>query len=177
MSGPFDEGAIDAASLGQLLDRHGAALALYAAQWSDSPDDCVQEAFVELARQREVPQHVVGWLYRVVKNRALNSARGARRRRERETRSIAGRFTIERQPATFQRTETTAIAEALDHLSADDRELIVMRIWGGLTFEEIATCRSVSISSVHRYYGHALENLRNILESTCSAQTNRTTQS
>jgi RNA polymerase sigma factor (sigma-70 family) len=177
MSGPFDEGAIDAASLGQLLDRHGAALALYAAQWADSPDDCVQEAFVELARQREVPQHVVGWLYRVVKNRALNSARGARRRRERETRSITGRFAIEQHPATFERGEVTAVAEALDHLSADDRELIVMRIWGGLKFEEIAAGRSVSISNVHRHYGRALENLRNILESTCSTQTNQKTQS
>jgi RNA polymerase sigma-70 factor (ECF subfamily) len=176
MSGPFD-GAIDAASLGQLLDRHGAALALYAAQWADSPEDCVQEAFVELARQRQVPEHVVGWLYRVVKNRALNSARGARRRRERETRSIAGRFVIERQPATFDRAEATAVAEALEQLSADDRELIVMRIWGGLTFEEIAAGRSMSISSVHRHYGRALENLRQILESTCLTETNRKTQS
>jgi RNA polymerase sigma factor (sigma-70 family) len=176
MSRSFDEGAIDAATLGQLLDRHGAALALYAAQWTDTPEDCVQEAFVELARQGEAPQNVVGWLYRVVKNRALNAARCARRRRERETRSIARRFTIERQPATFDRADAAAVAEALDQLSADDRELIVMRVWGGLTFEEIAACRSVSLSSVHRYYGRALENLRHILESSCSTEANRKTR-
>ncbi len=69
-------GPIDAEQLGRLLDEHGAALALYASQWTDSADDCVQEALVELARQRQAPDHIVAWLYRVVKNRALNAARG-----------------------------------------------------------------------------------------------------
>ena len=85
-------GPIDAEQLGRLLDEHGAALALYAAQWTDAADDCVQEALVELARQRQSPEHVVAWLYRVVKHRALNAARGDRRRRERESRAMAERF-------------------------------------------------------------------------------------
>ena len=50
-------GPIDAEQLGRLLDEHGAALALYATQWTDSPDDCVQEALVELARLRQWLQH------------------------------------------------------------------------------------------------------------------------
>ncbi len=173
MSGPFEEGAIDAELLGRLLDRHGRALALYASQWTDSPDDCVQEALVELARQRAVPEHVVGWLYRVVKSRALNAARGARRRHERESRSIARRFEVSRQPASFDRGDATAVVEALDHLETGDREVIVMRIWGGLTFDEIAAALSTSISSAHRQYGRALEKLRQLLESTCSTEENR----
>jgi RNA polymerase sigma-70 factor (ECF subfamily) len=173
MSGPFEESGIDAELLGRLLDRHGSALALYAAQWTDSADDCVQEAFVELARQRTVPEYVVGWLYRVVKNRALNAARGARRRREREAQSIADRFVIDQQPAVFDRSEGTAVVEALEHLETGDREMIVMRIWGGLTFEEIATALSISVSSAHRQYGRSLEKLRQLLESTCSTNKNR----
>jgi RNA polymerase sigma-70 factor (ECF subfamily) len=176
MSGPFEEGAIDAELLGRLLDCHGRALALYAAQWTDSPDDCVQEAFVELARQLTAPNHVVGWLYRVVKNRALNAARGARRRREREARSMAGRFVIRQQPATFDRIDASGVVEALDHLAADDREIIVMRIWGGLTFEEIAAAHSISVSSAHRLYGRALETLRQRLEPTCSSEMKGKTQ-
>jgi RNA polymerase sigma-70 factor (ECF subfamily) len=130
---------------------------------------------VELARQRAVPDHVIGWLYRVVKNRALNAARAARRRRERETRSIAGRFVIDRHPAAFDRGEASMIVEALDRLATDDRELVVMRIWGGLTFEEIAAARSISVSSAHRLYCRSLENLRQLLESKCSTETNRKT--
>jgi RNA polymerase sigma-70 factor (ECF subfamily) len=173
MSGPFEEGAIDAELLGRLLDRHGAALALYASQWTAMADDCVQEAFVELARQRAVPQYVVGWLYRVVRNRALNAARGARRRRERESRSIAERFVVGQEPATFDRGDTADVLESLDRLAANDREVIVMRIWGGLTFDEIAAVLAVSISTAHRQYGQALEKLRQILESTCPANENQ----
>ena len=68
-------GPIDAELLGQLLDELGPALALYAAQWTDAADDCVQEALVELAGQTTVPDNVRAWLYRVVKHRALNAAR------------------------------------------------------------------------------------------------------
>ena len=38
--------------LSRLLDEHGAALVLYAQQWSRSPEDVVQEAFIQLMRQR-----------------------------------------------------------------------------------------------------------------------------
>jgi hypothetical protein len=58
--------------LGCLLDEHGGALALYAVQWTDAADDCVQEALIELARQPAVPASPVGWLYRVVRNRAIS---------------------------------------------------------------------------------------------------------
>ena len=70
--------------LAELVDAHAAALELYAARWAAAPEDCVQEAFVELARQPEEPERVRAWLFRVVKNRALNALRGRRRRRERE---------------------------------------------------------------------------------------------
>jgi len=45
-------GPIDAELLGRLLDEHGPALALYASQWTDAADDCVQEALIELAGTR-----------------------------------------------------------------------------------------------------------------------------
>src|SRR6476646_3663087 len=130
-------GPIDAEQLGRLLDEHGSALALYAAQWTDAADDCVQEALVELAKQRKSPEHVVAWLYRVVKHRALNAARGDRRRRERETRAMAERFPASEQSAGFGRDEGIAATEALVQLYLEQRELVVMRIWGNLTFEEI----------------------------------------
>jgi RNA polymerase sigma factor (sigma-70 family) len=169
MSGPF-EAAIDADSLGRLLDRHGAALALYAAQWTNAAEDCVQEALVELARQPKLPEHVLAWLYRVVKNRALNAARGARRRRERETRSIAWRFEAANQAATFDRTEMLAVVEALDRLEPDQREIVVMKIWSGLTYAEIGSALSISISTAHRQYERALVTLRKSLESPCSTK-------
>lgn len=159
---------IDGELLGRLLDEHGPALALYAAQWTDAADDCVQEALVELARQPVVPTNVRAWLYRVVKYRALNAARTARRRRERESRVMATRFAASPQPAGFDQVDALAVAEALDQLEASERELVVLRVWSGLTYEEVATSLSIPVSSAHRQYTRALEKLRHILESPCS---------
>src|SRR5712671_6215315 len=111
MSGP-----IDAEQLGRLLDEHGPALALYAAQWTDVADDCVQEALVELARQRQSPEHVVAWLYRVVKHRALNAARGDRRRRERELQAMAERFPEIDKSASLDGDDAIAAVDALVQL-------------------------------------------------------------
>jgi len=166
-------GPIDAEQLGRLLDEHGAALALYASQWTDSADDCVQEALVELARQRQAPDHLVAWLYRVVKNRALNAARGTRRRRERESRVMADRFAAEEQTATFDDDDSRAAIGALEQLEVNERELVVMRIWGGLKYDEIAVALAISVSSAHRQYERALVKLRKILETPCSTNANR----
>jgi RNA polymerase sigma-70 factor (ECF subfamily) len=169
---PFDQGAIDAGLIGRILDEHGAALALYAAQWTDAADDCVQEALVELARQPAAPEKIVAWMYRVVKHRALNAARGARRRRERESRSIAGRLGVFPDEA-FDRSDRMAVVEALDQLAPDEREVIVMRIWGGLTYDEIAAALSISTSSAHRQYERALGKLRKVFELPCLTNENR----
>jgi len=60
--------------LGRLVDRHAAALELYARQWCDTPEDVVQEAFLKLASQRSLPDKPAAWLFRVVRNGALNAA-------------------------------------------------------------------------------------------------------
>jgi RNA polymerase sigma-70 factor (ECF subfamily) len=166
-------GPIDAELLGQLLDEHGPALALYASQWTDAADDCVQEALVELARQAQRPDHVVAWLYRVVKNRALNVARGERRRKERESQAMADRFAGS-QLSAFDRLDIAAASDALVQLEQEQRELVVMRIWAGLTFDQIAVALAISTSTAYRQYERALIKLRDILESPCSTNQNRT---
>src|SRR5271170_7047104 len=76
---------MDSDWLGRLVDRHAAALELFARQWCDTPEDVVQEAFVKLAAQHTPPENSAAWLFRVVRNGALNAAQAARRRRRYET--------------------------------------------------------------------------------------------
>src|SRR5690348_2241413 len=83
-------------ALGQLLDRHAAALVLYARQWTGTPEDIVQEAFLKLVAQKTVPAHPVAWLYRVVRNAAISALRAAERRRRHESVAAA------RAPVWFQ---------------------------------------------------------------------------
>jgi DNA-directed RNA polymerase specialized sigma24 family protein len=80
---------MDSDLLGRLVDRHAAALELFARQWCDAPEDVVQEAFVKLAAQRTLPENPVAWLFRVVRNGALNAAEAARRRRRHEAEAAA----------------------------------------------------------------------------------------
>jgi RNA polymerase sigma factor (sigma-70 family) len=149
--------------LGQLLDRHGAALELYARQWCCTPEDVVQQAFVQLARQRPVPEQLATWLYRVVRNGAISASRSERRRRRHEA-SAAELTRSWFMPSGCGELESGldggAATEALAGLAQDEREIIVAHRWGGLTFQEIGTVAGLSASTAHRRYVSGLQSLR-----------------
>ncbi|QDU58790.1 RNA polymerase sigma factor [Aeoliella mucimassa] len=151
----------------QLLDRHGAALALYAAQWTDEPDDCLQEALIELAGLSELPQQPIAWLYCVVRRRAINTARGQQRRTLHEQHAWQQRLTGTLKPG--ERAELlTAVAELPELL----REVVLLKTWGNLTFDEMAEVLGKSSSSLHREYGRAIQVLRNEWDTPCEKTTN-----
>jgi RNA polymerase sigma factor (sigma-70 family) len=152
--------------LGRLVDDHAAALVLYARQWCSTPEDVVQEAFVKLVDQAKQPANPLAWLYRVVRNGALAASRTAQRRRRHEAAVAA------QAPAWFVPTEApgldgAAAAACLATLPIEEREVIVARLWGGLTFEQIAELSGSSSSSVHRWYVAGLATLRERLNAPC----------
>ena len=150
---------------GLLVDHHGPALVLYARQWCRAPEDVVQEAFLKLAALREPPRAVVPWLYRVVRNAALDAAKGARRRRQRESAAARPvRWFLE--PEVDGLDAESAVA-ALQRLPPDQREVIVARHWGGLSFEQIAEVAGCSTSTAFRRYSAGVEALRQQLGVSC----------
>jgi RNA polymerase sigma factor (sigma-70 family) len=163
---------MDSELLGQLLDCHADALELYARQWCDTPEDIVQEAFVKLAAQRVPPDDPAAWLFRVVRNAGINAATAARRRRRHET---AARITTS---AWFQ-ADTSGHTDAVDPETAqtelaalpiEQREVIVARLWGGLTFEQVAVVAGCSTSQAHRLYQAGLNSLRERLGVPCRSK-------
>ncbi len=153
-------------TLARLVDDHAAALVLYARQWCAAPEDVVQEAFIKLVRQSKPPMNPLPWLYRVVRNGALTALRTERRRRQHEA------VAANRNPGWFIPTEAPGLdgvqaAAALEALPVEQREVIVARLWGGLTFEQIADLAGASSSSVHRWYVAGLANLRERLDESC----------
>lgn len=152
--------------LTQLLDKHGGALVLYARQWCSSPEDVVQEAFLSLMRQAEVPENIVGWLYRVVRNAAISTSRSALRRSRREA-AVAHRGEPWFTTSTGQRLDAAAATTALRQLPIEQRETIVARLWGGLSYEQIAELTGASTSSAHRWYQAGLAALRERLGVAC----------
>ena len=152
--------------LGRLIDEHAAALVLYARQWCATPEDVVQEALLKLIAQRKPPDRLVSWLYRVVRNAAIDASRSAERRRRHESRAAA------RTPAWFCAGETAEIdadaaSSALQTLPVEQREVIVAHLWGGLTFEEIGELIDASSSTAHRWYLAGLITLRERLGVLC----------
>lgn len=164
--------------LSRLLDEHGAALELFASQWTEMPEDCVQEAFLQLVRQAKTPEQILPWLFRVVRNRAISLRRSSQRRQRHEAAAAVERsswFTAEPRSVI----DDAKLTEALRSLSGEHREVIVAKIWGGLPFEQIAEVVGTSRSSAHRRYEAGLRILRERLGLTCQNETfqNETTTS
>jgi RNA polymerase sigma-70 factor (ECF subfamily) len=158
-------------TLTRLFNEHGAALVLYARQWCAAPEDVVQEGFLLLARQSVTPENPAGWLYRVVRNAAISASRSAGRRLRREA-AAAHRGEPWFHAADDSRLDATTAARALEVLAPAEREVVVARIWGGLSFEEIAGLTGASISTVHRRYQAGLAALRERLGLTCPQKKN-----
>ncbi len=156
---------IDSEWLRRVIDAHGAALVLYAQQWCNAPEDALQMALVDLVRQQQVPEQPVAWLFQAVRRRAMNWSRGEHRRVEHHRRAAEGReswFLEDREPAIG----SEELEQMLRRLPDLEREIVVARIWGELSFEQIAALVGVSTSAAHRRYRKALALLGDMLNDT-----------
>jgi RNA polymerase sigma-70 factor (ECF subfamily) len=149
--------SIEPDALGRLYRQQAPALLLYARQWPGQGEDLVHDAFVKLARESPPPQRVLPWLYRVVRNTALSAHRAAVRRRRREGETVAPEAWF---AAADDQLDAQDAVRRLGGLSLELREVIVARIWGGLTFEEIARLVGCSLPTAHRRYQAGLTELR-----------------
>jgi RNA polymerase sigma-70 factor (ECF subfamily) len=151
--------------LAELIDHHAAALVLYARQWCVAPEDVVQAAFAKLAAAGTAPGDPAAWLYTVVRNAAIDAGKADRRRQKREQ-AVARpvRWFAERE---VDGLDAAAAVRALEALPADQREVIVARLWGGVTLEQIAAVAGCSVSTAHRRYEAGIAALRERLGVPC----------
>jgi RNA polymerase sigma factor (sigma-70 family) len=151
--------------LAELIDLHAAALVLYARQWCAAPEDVVQTAFAKLAAAGTAPGDPTAWLYTVVRNAAIDAGKADRRRLKREQ-AVARpvRWFAERE---IDGLDAAAAVRALEDLPADQREVIVARLWGGVTLEQIAAAAGCSVSTAHRRYEAGIAALRERLGVSC----------
>lgn len=125
----------------------------------------VQEAFLKLVALREWPREAIPWLYRVVRNAAFDATKTQRRRVQRER--VAARSGCWFVDAEIDGLDAEAAASALNELPVEEREVIVAHLWGGLTFEQIATVSGSSATTSFRRYQAGLERLREKLGVPC----------
>jgi RNA polymerase sigma-70 factor (ECF subfamily) len=147
-------------------------LLLFARQWVASAadaEDVVQTAFVKFwRRQPEARPEHYPLLYSAVRSTALDLLRGDYRRARREA-NPAVEVLREDQPyfdsSLEQRENATLVEEAMRRLPSEQREVLALRVWGELTFAEIAETLGESINTVASRHRYALEALRRSLKS------------
>lgn len=151
----------DVGRFAELIDQHSPAMMLFARQWCHTPEDATQLAFCKLMKQTIWPNDPAAWLFQVVRTTAIDLGKAERRRKTRENATA-------RPEPWFHQTaidsvDADDIVVALQALSHDQREVIVLRLWSDLTLEQIAKACSCSVSSAHRRYEAGIAELRKIV--------------
>jgi RNA polymerase sigma-70 factor (ECF subfamily) len=183
----------DAEARGRLLEAYRSYLTVLARvqlgrdlRSKFDPSDGVQETFMEAHRdfahfQGQTEPELRAWLRRLLATSLADQARRYRSTRQRDLR-------LERQLATDldrssqalerglrapdsspsaragRREDAVRLAEALEHLPADYREVLLLRHFQGLSFPDIARRLNRTLDSVKKVWLRGLDQLRRDLE-------------
>jgi RNA polymerase sigma-70 factor (ECF subfamily) len=146
---------------------YGPRLLVYARQCTRTladAEDVVQEAFVRYWRhQRKLGgAEPLPLMFTSVRRAAIDLARREGRRAVREARAGGG---LDETCAVFEPSgdgedRRVAIEAALRRLPPEQREVLALKIWGGLTFEDIGGQLGVPPNTAASRYRYALDALR-----------------
>ena len=146
------------------LSQHAPSLLLFARQQTRSEadaQDVVQEAVVECwHRQADGNPPAAGMVYATVRRRAIDLGRSADRRAVREdaaARAIPAEWF---DGGVEERERSRMIQEAMGKLPENFREVVALKVWGELTFIEIAEALEISANTAASRYRYGLAELR-----------------
>jgi len=150
----------------QWLARYAPALLLFARQQTGGEADArdlVQDAVVESwRRQDNGAPPPLGLVYATIRHRAVDLARRNERRLDRE---VAAH--LDRPPCWFdsgldERERDMLIQKAMSNLPEIYRAVVTLKVWGGLTFGEIAETLEIPANTAASRYRYGLIELRKL---------------
>jgi RNA polymerase sigma-70 factor (ECF subfamily) len=148
--------------VGRLYDMHGAALYRYALMLladAASAEDAVQQVFAALLRRPVALENELHYLRRAVRNECYSHLR----RRQKDDQIATLGPLLEPVAGSVTQEDRTVLEAAIRGLSPEQREVIHLHVFEGLTFREIAEASDTSINTVAARYRYALEQLRKVL--------------
>ena len=121
----------------------------------DLCQDCFMKAYRELVSLKD-RDRFSSWLYRIAHNTCLSRIR-----------KDHGKTWVELDPDTkpvhFGIENHLAVQKALQHLPDEQREAVILKVFDGLKFEEIADIQGAPISTVKSRLYMGFEKLRSML--------------
>ncbi len=169
----------DRAAISQLIDRHTHRVRDYIRMMvkdNDVADDILQETFIKAVRVIDEGRYAdtgkfLSWILRIAHNQVIDHFRSQKNAKT-VSESDAGynmlgtlRFaerTVEDVMISSQIEED--VRRLIDRLPAEQREVVVMRYYSGLSFQEIADQTDVSINTALGRMRYALINLRKMIK-------------
>lgn len=115
------------------------------------------------------------WLYGVARNVLAHQRRSATRFMRLMAKSASFAHPQPPQPDTIvvQRQEYEAVIQAVDRLDPDDREMLLLSAWEGLTHAEIAVNTGYSLAAVDKRIARAKKRLKRQFEAMPSTGVHR----
>ncbi|HEY8192353.1 MAG TPA: sigma-70 family RNA polymerase sigma factor [Gaiellaceae bacterium] len=158
---------VDAAQA--LFERHSGRIYGYCLNrlgGREEAEDAVQSTFLNAfraLRRGVVPDHEAAWLYKIAENVCLERHRSRRRRLE----VAQDPTTLEQQAAApaHDGDELLGLDDALRRLAPRQREVLLLREWKGLSYNEIATELGLSPGAVETLIFRARRSLAQNLQS------------
>jgi len=148
---------------------------LYARQQSRSEadaQDILQESVLAIwhqttsSRSPELPH--TGAVFTAIRYRAMNFGRASDRRQRRQEEYSFLLWEQQTDENRYGGDEQKLLLEALRGLPEAQAETVTLKIWGGLTFQEIANICDCSINTITARYRQALLKLQKELKGTFS---------
>lgn len=125
---------------------------------STDAEDAVQEGFLKFWKSRKQARDELAYLYACVRTAAMDIGRSGRRRGARE-RDASRPEQSSFQPSMDHAERQASIEAALVQLPGDQREVVVLKIWSGLTFAQIGLALGVSQNTAASRYRYAMARL------------------
>jgi RNA polymerase sigma-70 factor, ECF subfamily len=133
-------------------------------------EDVTQTVFLKVWRARETFRYrnVTAWIARVARNQAVDMLRATHSRAESEF-PAAMPTEDGLEDTALARIEASLVREAMLRLPDNQRELIELGFFGGVTHEELARRLDVPLGTVKTRIRSGLRKLRNLLETSVTA--------
>jgi RNA polymerase sigma-70 factor (ECF subfamily) len=148
----------------QWLGRYAPALLLFARQQTGceaDAQDLVQEAVVESwQRQSRSAPPPLALVYTTIRRRAIDQARRDDRRANREVAAHLDGPQCWFDAGVDERERSLLIQKAMTQLPEIHRQVVTLKVWGGLTFNEIAEVLEIPANTAASRYRYGLMELR-----------------